>query len=122
MAIFYEANTDVIYKFPRGNTSDIVYVRPAYLDGATIDANWTCKGKVIDRNGNTMVDTYSITEKSGDSTEFKCYLTPNQTAALNPGTGYEEYIWIIQVENSTLTPVIKRDIHFRLGISVGGVI
>jgi len=120
--MFNGATSSVIFKIHRGNTTDVVYVRPSVLDGATIDANWSCKTAVVNTAGDVLVDTTTITAKSADDTEFKVYLTPTQTNALNPDSGYQEYIWVVQLENTTLTPPIKRDIQFRLGVDIGNII
>ena len=100
-----------------GDTTDIVYVAPSVLDGGTIDANWSCSQQVINNKGQVVISEVAITTKSADNTEFKCYLTPAQTATLSPGT----HTWIIQVVNSTLTPVITKESHFTLYVESQGI-
>lgn len=115
MNSFDNTNSDIAFNLTKGNTSDIIYVRPSILNGATLDCNWTCSSTVTDDAGNIVVDEFSVTDKSADNTEFKAFLTPSQTLQLS--TNNSEYVWSIQLRNPVLSPPIVSDLNFSIGVS-----
>lgn len=119
MAVLLSNSTEELFTVTRGDVSDFIYVRPSILDGGTIDGNWTCTAQVVKDNGNVVVDSYTVTEKSGDNTEFKVYLTSEQTQSIPGGLGdrVHEYIWMITLDNQLLTPANTRTLRLRLGVS-----
>lgn len=120
-ALITEVNEAAEYTFRTGDTSDFIYIRPLGLDGAVIDGNWSCSQVVKDLDENVVIAEAAVTTKSTDTTEFKCFLTPTQTANLQPSGKYQEYTWMIQLSNSTLTPPIVRETHIRIGVYRQGV-
>lgn len=117
MATFIENATEELFTVSPGDLTDFIYARPSVLAGGAIDANWSCTQR-LERNGSTVIDSVAVTEKSGDSTEFKVYLTGVQTADLEGnGNRHIEYDWVITLSNSTLTPVQTRTLRLRLGVA-----
>lgn len=117
MPRFQDNATEELFTIASGDVTDFIYVRPSVLEGGVIDANWTCSTHVIDDRDNIVVASTAITEKSGDNTEFKVYLTGAQTAALgNNGPRVTEYTWIITMENTVLSPQQHRTLRLRLGV------
>jgi hypothetical protein len=110
----------VDFQLHTGDTSATVFISPSVLEGSAMDGNWSCTGCVVDKSGNKVVDDYAITGKTGGSAEFICYLTPAQTANLTT-TGYTEYIWILQLDNATLTPPYSIETHLTIGVSRAGI-
>lgn len=119
MPTFQSNATEQLFIVSSGDLTDFIYVRPSVLEGGTIDGNWTCNSWVERDNGTVIIESFAITEKSGDSTEFKCYLTGEQTAALSNGNGnsVHEYDWIITLENALLSPAQNRTLRLRLGVA-----
>lgn len=107
-----------IQKVYIGDLTDLVYLAPSVLEGATIDSNWSCTQRVVDPNGVEVIASTAVTEKSTDNTEFKVYLTPTQTGAFTT-TG--DYTWYIQLSNSTLTPPFVKETHLVLRVSDQGI-
>lgn len=105
----------------RGDTSDIVYTSPSTLDGAAMDGNWTCSSCVVDRSGDKVISDFSITTKTGDNTEFICYLTPTQTDNLAVTGDVSYYTWVIQLANATTTPPFSKEVHYTLAVKEGRI-
>jgi len=112
MVALTEVSETIALTIHKGDTTDIVYVRPSLLDGATLDGNWTCS-QAVTKDGTQVITTVAVTTKSTDNTEFKCFLTPTQTDTLTVG----EHIWTIQLANPTLTPAIIKEIQLRMSVT-----
>ena len=117
MGVFAGNDTEALHTVTRGDITDFIYVRPSILDGGVIDGNWTCTTKVMRSSGGTVIQEFNVTEKSDDNTEFKVYLTGQQTQKLTTNASQvQEYVWLITLSNSVLSPENTRTLRLRLAV------
>ena len=114
-------------KIHKGSITDVVTLRPT-IDGLAdaLDANWVCKTRAIDLDGETVVSVTTITSKSTDSDGkewFQVVLTPVQTESIDVrgGTNYRDMKWVTQLENATLTPPYAKELHLDLRVYEPGI-
>jgi hypothetical protein len=82
-------------------------------DWSTLGVNYTCSLAVI---GTAISRTVST--KTGDSKFFVASLTPVETATLVRG---QIYMVCVQINNSTLTPALAKEVQFPIFMTLGGV-
>ena len=111
----YENSLHEVYV---NDLTDIIYLSPSTLDGAAMDSNWSCKQRVVDTDEVEVISEVAVTEKSGDNSEFKVYLTGAQTGTLTAG----DYTWYIQIRNDVLSPPFIKEIHLILRVSDEGIL
>jgi len=119
--------TREIVEVYQGDLSAIRNARPS-IEGLddVLDANWECYVRVIDRDNNAVVAKREITDKMTDTASkerFVAAILPTETAEILVPTGRnsEDYIWIIQLENSTLTPPWVKEHQITLRVRRQGL-
>jgi len=97
----------------KGDSTD---VKELSIDGyETLNSNWTGKKIVrVDLDTATVLDTTML--KSTDETIFLGYLTPAETDTLDVGT----YFLIFEVQNLTISPQFRRELHYKLVVKQNG--
>ena len=116
----------------QGDITDIVYVRPKVLGpGDLVDANFSCFVSATDSTGTVIVTKRTVTEKAtvsikgkdgsySDEECFVCYLKPTETEALTEDDN-TLHDWIIEVSNTTITPVFNFELHASLKVKQQGI-
>ncbi len=90
-------------------------VSPFALDETVLtlsDGGWTCKQALITPDGKYIVASEAVTGKSVDDRWFAAALEPALTAILDA----DQYLWFIEIENLTTTPVYRREISIAVGV------
>lgn len=110
----------------QGDLTDVYHVRPVYSGLADVlPAGWQCFQGVIDCDGNNVVAREEVATKVLDINEkqrFLCALEPTTTADLAVPDGYkEDYIWVIEVVNTTVSPAYNREVHILLEVKRQGL-
>ena len=96
---------------------DSTVVKEFTIEGyPTLDNNWTGK-KVVRASLNTtnLIDT--VLDKAQDDSMFYGYLNPAETLLLDVGV----YTIIYEIENLTISPQFRREIHYKLVVEQHGV-
>ena len=111
----------------QGDLTKIKNVRPTFPGlGDTLDANWKCYGSVNDCDGNNVVADREVTNKMTDANgkeRFLCAVHPSETEQLDVSDGekYQDYDWVIQVENMTTNPPYSKEHHITLRVWPQGI-
>lgn len=110
-------------EFHQGDLSELISVRPNIADPEVkINADWSCKIKVVDFDGNIVVAEREVTEKTIDELYFVASLTPEETLNLPVSGQYARFNWIIQLDNVQLSPNYSREMHFPIIAHKQGVL
>ena len=111
----------------QGDTSEVKLVRPDMpsLDAA-LDGNWTCKQSVLDCDGSVVIAVATVTDKTTDENgdeRFVVAVKPvdSTTLTVPDDEPYQDYTWIIQLENTTTTPPYRKEHMMTLRIRAQGI-
>jgi len=104
----------------QGDTTDTFQVSPFPVGQSTptlvTEAGWTCRSIVMSKIGGVEVINNTITTLSADDLYFETALASPDTDIL----AAKAYIWIIELQNLTLTPVYRREHHIALAVEAQG--
>jgi len=110
------------YEIYEGDSSPIVYVRPNITDPtAVISADWSCKVSLIGPDGIVIVPARVSSAKSTDNLHFAIQLSPTETDMVNVKNLPITCQWIVQIENSLLTPAYSRERQIVLIVKKKGI-
>lgn len=104
----------------QGDTSDTYQVSPFVEGEATqtlSDGGWTCRSVVVAAVGDVPIIDNVVTTKTVDDLYFETALASPDTDTLNGGSNY---LWIIEIENTTTTPKYRRELHIPLKVNKQG--
>jgi hypothetical protein len=96
----------------RGDSSDLVAVRPNITDDTEIISNdWVCRTMLIDENEVELVASRIETIKTADNLHFVVVLSPTDTltVSIQAGRKYAKVYWVIQLSNNMLTPAYSKE-------------
>lgn len=116
-----------IVEIYQGDLTDIKRVRPVYPSVSDVlDVSWKCHVSVNDCDGNNVVEEREVTDKVTDQDGkewFSCAIHPSETELLEvtAGEGYQDYVWIIQLENLSAVPPYSREEHTILRVKPQGI-
>ena len=104
----------------QGNLTDIYEVSP-FENGEAVatlsDAGWSCRSVLVENLGDIPLIDNTVTLKTIDDLYYRVAFEPDDTTPLAIGT----YIWIIQVENSTVVPKYRREKQISLTVEAQGL-
>lgn len=103
----------------QGDITDTFQVSP-FEEGELVqkltDPGWACRTFVVDKLGGTVVIDKSITQKTADNLYYEVALGPPDTEILDS----RAYIWVIEVQNLTLTPKYRKELQIDLKVRQEG--
>ncbi|MBL4781783.1 MAG: hypothetical protein JKX92_06030 [Porticoccaceae bacterium] len=111
----------------QGDTSGVKLTRPD-MPGVTdaLDGNWICQQAVLDCEGVVVVAVATVADKTTDAQgkeRFVVAVSPSDSATLAVPNGepYQDYTWVIQLENPTTTPPYNKEHMMTLRIRAQGI-
>jgi len=112
------------YDMYQGDTSPIVYARPAVLaDTDPLDADWHCYVGAVDADGDLVVPRREVTDKTSDGSQWIAALTPTETEALKVSwaEASRAYIMVVEVTNDNTVPPFRVESHYYLNVCPQGL-
>ena len=110
----------------KGDTSEIIYVRPSILSSGDLLTGWECFVGVVDYTNTIEVEAREVITKAtvaykdpetgitSDEECFMCYLTPTETSTLSIDVATTLHSWVIEISNAATTPPFNLEIHNEL--------
>jgi hypothetical protein len=105
------------------DTSDTIRVSPYPLGEAVYNivnnpAGWSCRSVVLREPGSPKVIDKAEVTISSDQLYFECTLEPEHTRILDAAA----YLWVIELENLTVTPKYRKEYHVQLVVESNAAI
>ncbi len=97
------------------DTSDTIQASPFAENEAIAnlsDSGWVCRQAVLTKDGKNIVIEGDVTIKDSTDMYFEATLAPNDTRQLDN----RQYKWIIEVENTTVTPPYRKEHEVDLDV------
>ena len=111
----------------QGETSTVKWARPELPSLADVlDANWNCQQAVLDCDGVVVIAASTVADKTTDEQgkeRFVVAVSPSDSATLTvpDGEPYQDYLWVIQLENTGTTPPYNKEHMMTLRIRAQGI-
>ena len=105
----------------QGDISDTFEVSPFPANEAVqtlSDPGWTCRSVVVNKLGGDVIIDNTVTDTTTNDLYYTTELAPPDTDILDT----KGYIWIIQIQNLTTTPIYRKEHHINLAVEGEGAI